>query len=161
MSPSARVTYATLAAAQTEDFRRRYDDALVGVRAFLGGRYGHMIDGKEVSGSEETLDRSPIDTRVVLGRFSLGTPEHVAKAVDAAHRAFPDWSRRPWAERVAVVRRAADLVEERGFELSALVGLEAGKSRLEPWGRDPRTTWCATTASRWRETTVSTGPCSD
>ena len=35
---------------------------------------------------------------------------------------------------MAILRRAADLIEERGFDLSALVSLEAGKNRLEAMG---------------------------
>jgi 1-pyrroline-5-carboxylate dehydrogenase len=58
----------------------------------------------------------------------------VGLAVEAARRAFSAWSGRPWRERTAILRRAADLIEERGFDLSALVSLEAGKSRLEAMG---------------------------
>ncbi len=129
-----RVTYATLAAGQTEDFSRKYDAAVEGVRASLGGRHGHFIDGSEVAGAAEIEDRSPIDTRVVLGRFAAGTAADVDRAVQAARRAFPDWASRGWRERVAILRKAADLIEERGFELSALVSLEAGKNRLEAMG---------------------------
>src|SRR5262249_61077238 len=68
------------------------------------------------------------------GRFARGTVVDVDRAVQAARRAAPDWSGRPWPERAQILRRAADLIEERGFELSALVSLEAGKSRLEAMG---------------------------
>jgi len=129
-----RVTYATLAAGQTEEFRRKYDHAVEQLRASLGGRYPHVIDGQDVWGPQEFEDRSPADTRVVLGRFPLGTPEDVDRAVQAARRGFPDWSRRHWSERTAVLRRAAELMEERGFDLSALVSVEAGKNRLEAMG---------------------------
>jgi len=129
-----RVTYATLAAGQTEEFQRRFDAAVDQVRRSLGGRHGHAIDGGE-GGAEEALeDRSPIDTRLLLGRFAKGTVVDVDRAVQAARRAWPEWSGRPWTERAQILRRAADLIEERGFELSALVTLEAGKSRLEAMG---------------------------
>jgi 1-pyrroline-5-carboxylate dehydrogenase len=129
-----RVTYATLAAGQTEEFSRKYDAALAGVRASFGGRHGHWIDGSEVGSAAELEDRSPIDTRVVLGRFAAGTSADVDRAVRAARRAFPEWAGRHWRERSAIVRKAADLIESRGFELSALVSLEAGKNRLEAMG---------------------------
>jgi 1-pyrroline-5-carboxylate dehydrogenase len=129
-----RVTYATLAAGQTEEFQRRYDAAVEQVRKTLGGRHGHAIDGGETLAADELDDRSPIDTRLLLGRFSRGTVVDVDRAVQAARRAAPDWSGRPWRERAEILRRAADLIEERGFELSALVSLEAGKSRLEAMG---------------------------
>jgi 1-pyrroline-5-carboxylate dehydrogenase len=132
---SDRVTYATLAAGQTEEFQRQYDAALAEVRGQFGWFHGHRIDGQEAGQDQPPLeDRSPIDTRVVVGRAPVGSPQDVDRAVQAARRGFPDWSRRPWAERSAILRRAADLIEERGFFLSALVSLEAGKNRLEAMG---------------------------
>ena len=129
-----RVTYATLAAGQTPEFNQRFDDALRRVGESLGARHSHRILGREVAGSGESVDTSPSDTRVVLGRFPVGTPDEVDRAVLAARAAFPDWSGRDYRERTRVLRRAADLIEEHGFELSALVSVEVGKSRLEAMG---------------------------
>jgi 1-pyrroline-5-carboxylate dehydrogenase len=129
-----RVTYATLAAGQSEEFQRKFDEALQRVRSSFGGRHPHQIDGQELWSPEEFEDRSPIDTRVVMGRFPVATPGDVDRAVGAARNAFPAWSRRPWEERTTILRRAADLIEERGFDFSALVGIEAGKNRLEAMG---------------------------
>jgi 1-pyrroline-5-carboxylate dehydrogenase len=129
-----RVTYATLAAGQSEDFRRRFDEAVEGLRVGFGHDHPHLIDGEGVAGGETFEDRSPADTRLLLGRFPRGTPADVDRAVQAARRGFPDWSRRPWRERTALLRRAAELIEERGFALSALVSIEAGKNRLEAMG---------------------------
>ncbi len=129
-----RVTYATLAGGQTEEFQRKYDRAVESVRASLGGRHPHIVDGQELWSGQDLEDRSPIDTRVVMGRLSVGTPQDVDKAVKSGRRAFAYWSRLPWQERTRILRRAAELVEERGFELSALVSLEAGKNRLEAMG---------------------------
>jgi len=129
-----RVTYATLAAGQSEEFRQKYDAAVDRVRGSLGGRHPHVIDGQEVWSGQETEDRSPTDTRVLLGRFGVATPQDVDRAVQAARRAFPAWGTRPWQERTAILRKAADLIEERGFDLSALLSIEAGKNRLEAMG---------------------------
>jgi len=129
-----RVTYATLAAGQSEDFRQKYDAAVDRVRGSLGGRHPHVIDGEEVWSGQETEDRSPADTRLLMGRFGIATPQDVDRAVQAARRAFPAWGLRPWQERTAILRKAADLIEERGFDLSALLSIEAGKNRLEAMG---------------------------
>jgi 1-pyrroline-5-carboxylate dehydrogenase len=130
-----RVTYATLAAGQTEEFQRLYDLALAEVRSQFGWYHGHRIDGQEAGQERAQIeDRSPIDARVVVGRIPVGSPQDVDQAVQAARRGFPGWSGRRWAERSAILRRAADLIEEKGFFLSALVSLEAGKSRLEAMG---------------------------
>jgi 1-pyrroline-5-carboxylate dehydrogenase len=129
-----RVTYATLAAGQSDEFKRSYDEALARVRAGLGEKHPHQINGDAVWSASEFEDRSPADTRVVLGRFPIGTAEDVDRAVRAARTGFALWSRVPWQERTAILRRAADTIEERGFDLSALVSLEAGKNRLEAMG---------------------------
>jgi RHH-type proline utilization regulon transcriptional repressor/proline dehydrogenase/delta 1-pyrroline-5-carboxylate dehydrogenase len=50
-------------------------------------------------------------------------------AVAAARKAWPAWAARPAAERATILERAADLIEERRFELNALEVLEAAK----PW----------------------------
>src|SRR6185295_19814283 len=106
-----RVTYATLAGGQSEEFQRRWDVALERLRPALGGRHGHLVDGHEHcvdEGEREMLeDRSPIDRRALLGRFPVGTPEDVDRAVRAARRGFPAWSGRHWSERAAILRRAA------------------------------------------------------
>ena len=131
---SERVTYATLAAGQTADFKKSYDEALERVRGWFGREHAHVIDGQSVGGEAYLEDKSPIDTRVVIGRFPRGTSKDVGRAVEAARRAFPAWSRRPFEERTAILRRAAFLIEEHGFDLSALLSLEVGKSRLEAMG---------------------------
>src|SRR5207342_684659 len=55
----------------------------------------------------------------------------VQDAIGAARAAYPAWSSRPWRERVALLRKVADGIRARRWELSALMGYEAGKNRLE------------------------------
>src|SRR6185312_10458478 len=45
-----------------------------------------------------------------------------------------DWARRAWRDRVAVLHRAAELIQERKYDLAAIMSLEVGKSRLEAMG---------------------------
>src|SRR5581483_1325171 len=87
--------------------------------------------GSAVKAEAEFDDRSPIDTRMLLGRFQRGGREQARAAIDAATQAFPAWSGRPWRERVALLRKVADGIRARRFELAALMGFEAGKNRLE------------------------------
>jgi 1-pyrroline-5-carboxylate dehydrogenase len=129
-----RVTYATLAAGQSEAFKKKYDEALLRVRASFGARHPSVIGGQEHWSAQTFEDRSPVDSRIVMGTFPVSTKEDVDRAVSAARGAFPAWGGRPWRERTSILRKAADLIEERGFELSALVSLEAGKNRLEAMG---------------------------
>jgi 1-pyrroline-5-carboxylate dehydrogenase len=55
----------------------------------------------------------------------------VKSAVNAARAAYPAWAARPWQERLAYVHKMADAIRNHRYELSALMGYEVGKNRLE------------------------------
>jgi len=134
MTAGAKITY-TSASGDLDDFHRRFDAALAQVKAAAGGRYLCRIAGESVETAGEPLeDRSPIDTGLLLGRFATAGPAEVDRAVRAARVAQPGWARRPWQERVLLLRRAAAIIRERKYELAALMSLEVGKSRLEAMG---------------------------
>lgn len=134
MTATTKITY-TSASGDLEEFHHHFDTALGRIRATSGALHPFYIDGEAVQTGEEPLvDRSPIDTNVVLARFAAAAPAHVDAAVLAARRAHPTWARRPWQERVAILRRAATIIRERKYELAALMSLEVGKSRLEAMG---------------------------
>ena len=126
-----KITYATMGAEQMEDLHRELDAAIERVKPTLGRSYPLMIGGREVKASAEFDERSPIDTRILLGRFQQGSREHVKNAVAAAKEVFPAWCLRPWRDRVALLKKVADLIRARRWELSALMGYETGKNRLE------------------------------
>lgn len=133
-APQQKITY-TSTNVDMDGFHRAFDAALVAVRKAAGQRYPLYINGKAVeSTTDPIVDISPIDARFVLGRFATATPAHVDQAVKAARAAQPAWARRPWEERVSILRRAAELIRERKFELAAIMSLEVGKNRLEAMG---------------------------
>lgn len=77
----------------------------------------HWINGRRV-GSEQTFtDVSPID-EAVLAQVSAGGADEVDQAVRAARAAFPEWAALPVAERSAILRRVADVIEARIEDLS-------------------------------------------
>jgi 1-pyrroline-5-carboxylate dehydrogenase len=117
-----------------EELHTRFDEALVKVKASLGKEYGLIIGGKERFAAEKFEDRNPADTDVVLGVFQKGTAEDAGAALAAARKAFPVWSKMKWQERVALLRKAADLIDERIFELGAAMAMEVGKNRMESLG---------------------------
>jgi 1-pyrroline-5-carboxylate dehydrogenase len=129
-----KITY-TSANVDLELFHRLFDDALARVRSDAGRTYPFYIDGAPITTAAPRLvDRSPIDTRIVLAEFAAAGPADVDAAVAAAHRAQRAWARRPWEERVDTLRRAASLIRERKFDLAARMSIEVGKSRLEAMG---------------------------
>ena len=90
---------------EREELRRRLDE-LAGqeLEAPL------VIGGKDVQLSETFDHVMPHDKGHVLARVSKGGAEHVQQAIDAAAKAWPDWSRTPWEERAAILLRAAELL---------------------------------------------------
>jgi 1-pyrroline-5-carboxylate dehydrogenase len=103
-------------------------------RANLGKEHAMMIDGKDVFAEDKFEDRNPANTDQVLGVFQKGNVKHAEAALEAARRAFPAWSRMKWQDRVALVRKAADLMDQRTFEIGVVVALEVGKNRMEAIG---------------------------
>jgi 1-pyrroline-5-carboxylate dehydrogenase len=133
MRMSFRLTYSTMFDPPPE-LHTRFEAALARVRAGLGRPHGHYIDGRDSAGAVTYRQPSPIDRELVLGEFADATAGEVNAAVAAAKRAFPAWRRTPVAERCALLRRVAALIEERVYEIAAAVALEVGKNRMEALG---------------------------
>src|SRR6266850_6158561 len=131
MATQTKITYATMTADRMEDLHRELDTAIERVKSTFGKSYPLVINGKDVKGSSEFDDRSPIDTRILLGKFQSASREQVREAIAAAKAAYPAWSAKPWRERVALLKKVADKIRDHRWELSALMGYEAGKNRLE------------------------------
>jgi len=131
---ATKITY-TSTGGDLDEFHRRFEEALRGAKANAGERHPFHIDGKAVTSPREPIvDRSPIDTTLVLGIFDCAGPEHVDQAVRAARAAQRGWEALPWQQRVATMRRAAELIRERKYDLAAIMALEVGKNRLEAMG---------------------------
>jgi 1-pyrroline-5-carboxylate dehydrogenase len=130
--PRLKITYATLRN-DNEQLHASYDAGLQTARAELGGTHGVYINGEWRPAKETFEKRSPIDG-VLVGHFAKGTRADVRDAVAAARAAAKGWARTPSLERVAVMRRMADLISERQMEFAALMAIEVGKSRLEALG---------------------------
>lgn len=85
------------------------------------------IEGSWVkSTSSESIDVVDATTEEIIGRVPGGTPEDVDRAVDAAARAFPDWSARPIEERAELLERIVGQLEARADEIARLVTHEVG-----------------------------------
>ena len=94
--------------------------------AFIGGE--DRPEGRIVS------VRSPIDYSINLGDFPQADSGIIDDAVDAAHAAYPSWRAMGWPRRVDILRAAADVLEDRKWDLSVACLIEVGKSRLEAVG---------------------------
>src|SRR5919204_5554529 len=90
-----KITYATMTADRMDDLHRELDAAIERVPSTFGRSYPLMIGGREVRASNEFDDRSPIDTRILLGRFQSGGRGHRRDAISAARGAVSAWGAPP------------------------------------------------------------------
>jgi RHH-type proline utilization regulon transcriptional repressor/proline dehydrogenase/delta 1-pyrroline-5-carboxylate dehydrogenase len=110
------------------EVRTQMRSAINARRAAFGKAYPLLIGEREVSEREMARVTYPEDA-TMIGLVAQGTREDVEAAVTVAREAFPGWRDTPAPERAEILRRAADLVEERRFELAAVMVFESGK----PW----------------------------
>ena len=129
-----KITYATMTGDRMEELHRELDLAIEQVQEQFGKTHDNYINGQPVSSPQQFDDVSPNDTRILLGRFQKATREQVQDAIRAARAAAPGWAGLPWPDRVAAVHRLADAIRNHRWEISALMGYEAGKNRLECLG---------------------------
>ncbi len=128
-----QLTYSTMFAAPPE-LHELFDRALIRVGKAEGREHALFIGGGDVFTDRQSLKRSPIDQRRILGQFQIAGAAEVDKAMRAASDAFKGWRSTPWGERVAVLRKAARLIEERVYDIAAATALEVGKNRMEALG---------------------------
>jgi 1-pyrroline-5-carboxylate dehydrogenase len=134
MSAPAKITY-TSTSGDLEEFHRSFDAAIAAIKREAGRTHPFYIGGVAVEDRADPLvDRSPINTALVLGRFTAATRADVNEAVTNSRGAQRGWGRTPWRQRLAILRRAAAIIRDRKYELAALMSLEVGKSRLESMG---------------------------
>ena len=133
MSAYFKLTYATMFN-PPEELHTRFEEALVKVKAGLGQEIGMLIGGKNHFSAQKFEDRSPVNTDWVLGVFQKGTEQDAQLALAAARKAFPAWSKMKWQDRVALLRKAADMIDARIFTIAAAMVLEVGKNRMEALG---------------------------
>lgn len=93
-----------------------------------------FIDGQWVEGSMDKKAVINPATGEELVRVSQGGKEETNQAVEAAKKAFPIWSGMELKERVAILHKVADLIEENADRLALIMTLEQGKPLKEAKG---------------------------
>ncbi|HUG25274.1 aldehyde dehydrogenase family protein [Piscinibacter sp.] len=103
---------------------------------FIDGRFVDAADGRTLP----TLN--PHDNSVIAEVAMAGTAD-VDRAVAAAQRAFPSWSRLAAADRGRILLKLADLIETHAEELARLESLDTGHPLKDSRALDvPRTAAC-------------------
>jgi 1-pyrroline-5-carboxylate dehydrogenase len=138
MTSGFKLTYSTMFSPPPE-LHTRFDEAMARALQTLGRRHALYIAGGDRSGSHTVPSRSPADQDLILGEFAVATPEHVNEALQAAHRSWQEWKQTPPSKRAELLRRVAQLIEERVFDIAAALTLEVGKNRMEALGETQET----------------------
>ncbi|GGK16874.1 aldehyde dehydrogenase [Caldalkalibacillus thermarum] len=94
-----------------------------------GFEAGSIIAGQEYKGKgRDTLEVHNPFNKEVIGRIHLATSEDLDRAIVTALKVFHTTMKKiPAYQRAAILRRAADILEERTEEFATILALEAGK----------------------------------
>ncbi|MDQ6824741.1 MAG: aldehyde dehydrogenase family protein [Candidatus Eremiobacteraeota bacterium] len=129
-----KITYSAIGG-NMDEIHSGFEAALATVRSRLDNKHDLYINGQQQKGEGRSFQtHSPINLDVVVGEFSTASERQVDAAVSAAKRAQKAWGLTPWQERIAVLRRAAENIRKRRYELAAIMSIEVGKNRFESLG---------------------------
>jgi acyl-CoA reductase-like NAD-dependent aldehyde dehydrogenase len=87
----------------------------------IGGEWTEAASG-------QTFEDIDPFTGDVVASVPAGTREDARRAIEAAAKAFPDWSQTPPAQRQRIFLKAADLLEARLEEIASLLTRETGST---------------------------------
>ncbi|MEM1293647.1 MAG: proline dehydrogenase family protein, partial [Cyanobacteria bacterium P01_H01_bin.162] len=122
---AANTDYAIAAA------RQQATSALETVRSQLGQTYLPIVNGEKVQTDTLMDSLNPSQSSEVVGKVGQISEAQADAVIAAAKAAFPAWQATPAQERANILRRAADLMEERRAKLSAWIMIDVGKPLQE------------------------------
>lgn len=107
--------------------RDRIQSALKSVRQQFGKTYLPLINGEYVETQDKIDSVNPSRFSEVVGEIGLINIEQAEQAMDAAKAAFSSWKQTSARDRAQILRKAANLFEQRRDELIAWMTFETGK----------------------------------
>jgi 1-pyrroline-5-carboxylate dehydrogenase len=111
-----------------------YDKGIEEAKAWMGQKHPFYVNGEAREGDGWHTEVSPIDSQMVLGDFATATRKDVQDAITSAKAFTPEWDAIGHEKRAEILNRAAEIMEERRYMISALMAIEIGKNRLEAVG---------------------------
>ncbi|MBB6125252.1 aldehyde dehydrogenase family protein [Sphingobium subterraneum] len=107
-------------------------EAKISVRPTFRAEYGHFIDGAWTgSDGGNVIGLSNPATGQHLANIQAGTPTDVQRAVAAAKRAFPAWSRTSFEERQRILLEIAQRLSRRREDFAVMESMNNGKTVFE------------------------------
>ncbi len=91
-----------------------------------------FIDGQWIDGNDKQTKEviNPATSEVIANVAQAGEQE-TTRAIEAASKAFTEWSRMELKDRVTILRKAADLIEENADYIAEVMTIEQGKPLSE------------------------------
>jgi aldehyde dehydrogenase len=108
--------------AKRPKFKSKYDN-------FIGGRFVPPVKGVYFDNT------SPIDGKVFT-QAARSTAEDIDLALDAAHKAFPEWSKTSAAKRSSLLLKIAQVIEDNLEYLATVETIDNGKAIRETRAAD-------------------------
>src|ERR1051325_7630465 len=117
-----------------KDNQDKMQNALHEVRKRLGQKFPLYIGGEKILTDNLTPSVNPAEPTEIVGYGTEAGIDEAERAVKAARAAFEKWRWTSVEERARLLERAADILERRRYELSAVEVFEVGKSWSEADG---------------------------
>ena len=108
--------------------------ALDDVESQFGAEYPLVINGKAVDTRARITSKNPSHKKQVVGASAAAGTDHAEQAIEAAQRAWRQWSRTPATQRADYLEVIAAEMRNQKFELAAWQVHECGKSWAEADG---------------------------
>lgn len=117
-----------------EEFHKKFDNAVTELKNELGKDYPMIINGNKIFSDKVFQIISPSDDSAIIAKFPKATIEQTTEAIEAAKKAFTEWSTTNYQTRVKIFKKVADEFSNKKFKLAAIMSFENGKNRLESIG---------------------------
>src|SRR5205809_3523411 len=117
-----------------KDSQDKMESALREVRKRLGEKHPLYIGGEKIWTDHLTPSVNPAEPTEIVGYGTEAGVDEAERAVKAARAAFEKWRWTPFEERAQLLEGAADIMERRRYELSAVEVFEVGKAWSEADG---------------------------
>jgi RHH-type proline utilization regulon transcriptional repressor/proline dehydrogenase/delta 1-pyrroline-5-carboxylate dehydrogenase len=112
-----------------KDSQDKMQSALRQARKRFGEKHPLYIGGEKIWTDNLTPSVNPAEPTEIVGYGTEAGIDEAERAVKAARAAFEKWRWTSFEERAQLLERAADILERRRYELSAVEVFEVGK----PW----------------------------
>jgi RHH-type proline utilization regulon transcriptional repressor/proline dehydrogenase/delta 1-pyrroline-5-carboxylate dehydrogenase len=109
--------------------RDAMEEALQQVSTRLNRGWSAVLSKQARPSGEELITRNPAEPSQIVARLRAYAPTDIPAMVKTAMSTYGDWAATPAASRIAILRKAAELMRARRWELAAWEVFEEGK----PW----------------------------